>query len=107
MSTLSTGATVNLPAYKTEKIMEAQGSRDVVSGVASMQGRRPDFEDSHVLSIPIAGYPEYSFVGVFDGHGGTIAAKYASKHLLPAILNRPEFQSGTESGDAVMASSIL
>jgi hypothetical protein len=100
MTTLSTGAVVNLPPGKVDKDLAASGpGADVAAGVASMQGRRPEHEDAHLIAAPLAGYPGYSFFGVFDGHGGSMAAGYASKHVLPAVLARPEFTAGAESGD--------
>lgn len=99
MTTLSTGASVNLPAGKVAKELQGESSPDIVGGLASMQGRRPDFEDAHALQCPIPNFPSYSFMAVFDGHGGTLAAQYASQHLLPAIVNRPEFQTGYMTGD--------
>jgi serine/threonine protein phosphatase PrpC len=55
-------------------------------GVSSMQGWRPSMEDAHIcrqISDTV-----YLFC-VLDGHGGTLAAEYASQHLC-AILKEQE-----------------
>ncbi len=42
-------------------------------------------EDAHSCAETIASLPECAYFGVFDGHGGSRAAEYASKHLLAKI----------------------
>lgn len=71
-------------------------------------------EDSHTHILSLPDDPTVGFFGVFgktalvnvkvqrdvrkcslflDGHGGSIVAKYASKHLHKIIIQRPEFPS--------------
>ena len=40
---------------------------------------------------------EYAFFGVFDGHGGVHAAKFAKEHLLNEITNQNNFWSDDEN----------
>ncbi|KAG5680583.1 hypothetical protein PVAND_010080 [Polypedilum vanderplanki] len=60
-------------------------------GSSCMQGWRTSMEDahSHILSLPDD--PSTAWFSVFDGHGGGIVAKYASKHLHKYVIQRPEF----------------
>lgn len=44
-------------------------------------------EDAHTCVGNIAEFPDCSFFGVFDGHGGIGAANYVSANLLPKIVH--------------------
>ncbi len=62
-------------------------------GFAEMQGRRQTMEDEHcALTHKIAG-KDVEFYGVFDGHGGDRAAKFAKKHLHENIFSSEYFAS--------------
>ena len=65
-------------------------------------GGRPHMEDyvavcmspNDTLDIPdIPELREQIYVGVFDGHGGNEAAKYARENLWQAIQTQPHFMS--------------
>jgi protein phosphatase 1B len=58
-------------------------------GLCSMKGSRKSMEDAHcsLLSLPIKGLENWSFFGVFDGHGGDEISNYVSKELINSILN--------------------
>jgi protein phosphatase 1B len=58
-------------------------------GSCSMKGFRDSMEDAHcsLLSLPIQGLENWSFFGVFDGHGGDEISNYVSKELINSILN--------------------
>lgn len=43
-------------------------------------------EDAVCAVSQLEGFPGILFLGVFDGHGGDFASDYASKHLLPVLL---------------------
>lgn len=50
-----------------------------------------------------SGAVDYVFIGVFDGHGGLDASKFAKERLLENIVVQPQFHSGndTEVLDAI------
>lgn len=54
-------------------------------GLSFMQGKRPTMEDEHVHIVDSK--EECGFFGVYDGHGGVEAAKYAKKHLHEIFSN--------------------
>lgn len=58
---------------------------------SSMQGWRTSMEDSHTHILSLPDDPSVSWFSVFDGHGGSIVAKYASKHLHKYVIQRPEY----------------
>jgi protein phosphatase PTC2/3 len=80
-----------------------------------MQGWRTSMEDSHTHILSLPDEPSTTWFSVYgeslpaskcqsaseiiqnflflDGHGGSIVAKYASKHLHKFIIQRPEFPS--------------
>ncbi|CRL02198.1 CLUMA_CG015126, isoform A [Clunio marinus] len=60
-------------------------------GSSCMQGWRTSMEDSHTHILSLPDDPGTSWFSVFDGHGGSIVAKYASKHLHKFVIQRPEF----------------
>ena len=39
---------------------------------------------------------EYAFIGIYDGHGGAEAAKFARKHLINLIVNQKLFWSDND-----------
>lgn len=67
---------------KHTETKEGNGLRAVAS---SMQGWRIEMEDEHIVRIGMPGHPDFSFFGVFDGHGGKLTSAYASKHLVDKI----------------------
>ena len=62
---------------------------DLKYGLCSIKGDRKSMEDSHcsLLSLPIEGLENWSFFGVFDGHGGDEISNYISEELINSILN--------------------
>jgi len=67
----------------------------VVYGSASMQGWRVSMEDAHttIANLPHAPSPS-SYFAVYDGHGGRIVSRYASRHVHIELLKSPAFASG-------------
>jgi len=71
------------------------------SGFESVQGRRWNMEDCHILIDDLnAQFPDIlkndvsrSFYAVFDGHGGGNTAILVDEHLLPNILKDPNFNT--------------
>lgn len=56
------------------------------SGYCDIQGRRKVIEDFHTLHL----YESHQFYGVFDGHNGALAAKYASATLYGKVIDALE-----------------
>lgn len=54
------------------------------SGYCDIQGRRPTIEDFHTVHI----HPQHLFLGVFDGHNGNLASKYAAASFYDQIVER-------------------
>ena len=56
--------------------------------MAHMQGWRPEMEDtyiSHPIDLPKDGEKGMLF-GVFDGHGGDLASKFAMSHFKDILI---------------------
>jgi serine/threonine protein phosphatase PrpC len=61
------------------------------SGYCDLQGRRPTIEDFHSIHL----YPDVQFYGIFDGHTGNVASKYAASTLFDRlVLHLPELGRG-------------
>ncbi|XP_013775340.1 protein phosphatase 1L-like [Limulus polyphemus] len=78
--------------------------REGNANVYALQGRRPQMEDR--FSLMIDRKNDIALYGVFDGHGGEFAAKYAEQHLfknllpkLQDILNQPEWHKPEQAKD--------
>lgn len=57
---------------------------EYVWGNASTCGRRPTNEDAHVIYTTLKPV-KCSIIGIYDGHGGDSASKYASENLHQVI----------------------
>ena len=58
-------------------------------GLCDLRGRRARIEDHHAVVYD----DHYALWGVFDGHGGRAAARYAAREL-PAALGASSFDNG-------------
>ena len=74
-----------------------EGNRYAVS---SMQGWRVHMEDAHIAEPRLyavdedeqrISLPDHGLFAVFDGHGGTFAAKYAGQNLCRVLSCQPKF----------------
>ncbi|KAI8368185.1 phosphatase 2C-like domain-containing protein [Radiomyces spectabilis] len=63
----------------TEKTSHEGNDKFVMYGASSMQGWRVHMEDAHA-AIPYNATTNASYFAVFDGHGGSYAAKYSSEN---------------------------
>eukprot|EP00562_Extubocellulus_spinifer_P011187 CAMPEP_0178540978 /NCGR_PEP_ID=MMETSP0697-20121206/1304_1 /TAXON_ID=265572 /ORGANISM="Extubocellulus spinifer, Strain CCMP396" /LENGTH=1236 /DNA_ID=CAMNT_0020173329 /DNA_START=61 /DNA_END=3767 /DNA_ORIENTATION=+ len=54
------------------------------SGYCDIQGRRPTIEDFHTVHL----HPNHQFLGVFDGHNGNLASKYAASLFYDQLVER-------------------
>ncbi|VEU44307.1 unnamed protein product [Pseudo-nitzschia multistriata] len=53
------------------------------SGWCDLQGRRPTIEDFHSIHL----HQDHQFYGIFDGHTGNLASKFATSELYRELLN--------------------
>lgn len=63
-----------------------------------MQGWRIEMEDSHI-SVDIPSKPDHLFLGVWDGHAGAGAAKYASEHMVETLEATNEWKEYLANGE--------
>jgi protein phosphatase 1B len=77
-------------------------------GLCAVKGYRDSMEDAHcsLLSLPIKGLENWSFFGVFDGHGGDEISNYVSKELINSILNADKELFELLSSNNEIASSL-
>uniref|UniRef100_A0A7S4KBH8 C2H2-type domain-containing protein n=1 Tax=Odontella aurita TaxID=265563 RepID=A0A7S4KBH8_9STRA len=54
------------------------------SGYCDIQGRRKTIEDFHTVHLS----PKHQFYGVFDGHNGNLASKYAASLFYDQLVER-------------------
>eukprot|EP00943_MAST-04B_sp_MAST-4B-sp1_P001868 g1868.t1 len=68
----------------TKKDVESGKFDDIVYAVSNMQGWRTEQEDEHLIkhSFPVRAS---GIFGVFDGHGGTYAAKFLRNNLIKTM----------------------
>lgn len=76
----------------TEKETE-RGARGVVTyAVSSMQGWRPEMEDTHIAHLDVCTMDDFAIFGVFDGHGGGFTSSYLKKHFMEVLGRQEHFQ---------------
>ncbi|KAF8667886.1 hypothetical protein HU200_052511 [Digitaria exilis] len=65
-------------------------------GYSSFIGRRSTMEDCYDIKLTkVDGHPVNLF-GVFDGHGGNLAAEYLKDNLFKNVMKQPEFLTDTK-----------
>jgi serine/threonine protein phosphatase PrpC len=57
-------------------------------------------EDAHQIQIQIPGLPGHSFIAVYDGHGGAVAAEIAGAHMLAYLQKQPQYVAYAAGGGA-------
>lgn len=94
-----------------KETMHEQGKGELGNvgyALSSMQGWRVSMEDAHTHVLPLPENGKLSFFGVFDGHGGDLAAKFAAKHVLTYIQQSEAFEDLKDSTDPdILARSIM
>ncbi|XP_062513633.1 probable protein phosphatase 2C T23F11.1 [Corticium candelabrum] len=85
-------------AHLSEPVTEKDTHRlqnDLLSVASSaMQGWRITMEDAHSNVLKYGGDESAAFLAVFDGHGGSKVAKFASEHLHQQLLDTPAYKKG-------------
>ncbi|KAM0881842.1 hypothetical protein ACQ4PT_032681 [Festuca glaucescens] len=65
-------------------------------GYSSYRGRRENMEDFYDIKSSKTDAKRINVFGVFDGHGGSCAAKYLKEHLFENLLKHPAFLTDTK-----------
>lgn len=81
----------SLSSPVTSKQTSVWVSKHYYVTATNMQGWRVHMEDAHTCLLEIPGDPKAAYFSVFDGHGGTRVAKYASQHLHEHITAQTEY----------------
>ena len=90
----------------TKKEVESGTFHDVVYAVSNMQGWRAEQEDEHIVKTAFPAKANGIF-GVFDGHGGTFAAKFLKNHLVKSMKELSSNKSSSAlSSDTFFAELI-
>lgn len=63
-----------------------------------MQGWRIEMEDAHI-AVNIPSKPDHLFLGVWDGHAGAGAAKYAHDHIINFLEDTEEWKTYLQAGE--------
>jgi serine/threonine protein phosphatase PrpC len=71
-----------------------------------MQGHRPVMENRHLITEMIS-KPDHIFMGLFDGHSGSLAAYIVSKRLVGLIERTSAWREYLESADDKDAESLI
>lgn len=88
----------SLESPKIEKDSETYiSSTGLVCGGSGMQGWRIEMEDSHI-AIDIPSKPDHLFLGVWDGHAGGGAAKYAHDNIINFLEATDEWKEYVSQG---------
>ena len=69
------GALLDKPI--TEKHSDTAEGNGLRFGCSEMQGWRREMEDAHTVIATLPELPDHSYIAVYDGHGGSVAAELA------------------------------
>ncbi|KAG2232644.1 hypothetical protein INT48_004244 [Thamnidium elegans] len=83
------GQTLSEPI--TEKTSTHGSNKKYFYGCSHMQGWRLTMEDAHTTLLKL-GDTDFSFFGVFDGHGGSSIAHYTGQTLYKKVLESEYFE---------------
>ncbi|KAG8075623.1 hypothetical protein GUJ93_ZPchr0006g44232 [Zizania palustris] len=72
------------------------GDGKISWGYSSFKGRRPGMEDRFSIKSTTINGQTVNLFGVFDGHGGKLAAEYLKEHLFENLVKHPEFLKDTK-----------
>lgn len=65
-------------------------------------------EDAHAHMLPVPANSSIGFFGIFDGHGGDLAAKFAAKHVFTYVSNSEAYEGIDDNLDPnVLAEAIV
>ena len=75
----------------TSRVQERYGDTRCHIATSSMCGFRRSMEDAHSVVMRLPNHPNATFVGVFDGHGGKLAARFCAEHLAQRVDQLDKF----------------
>jgi serine/threonine protein phosphatase PrpC len=90
-----------LGAPVTDKETHVGSTAELKYGLSSMQGWRVHMEDAHIAETSLYYFNaenqkvylgNHSLFAVFDGHGGTYAAKYSGKNFCRVLTKQPKWK---------------
>ncbi|CAI5518591.1 unnamed protein product [Closterium sp. Naga37s-1] len=90
---------------RSTRAQEAEEASELVAvghsyAVMCKKGRREFMEDAYQAIPQFGTSPGNAFFGVFDGHGGTMAARFAAGNIAGNVLKAA--QQGAESPEAAL-----
>ncbi len=90
----------------TTTVPQFQFGENVRITVCASQGGRKYMEDRvHIECVRTpTGRIDYTYVAVYDGHGGAEASEYVRRHLFANIIEQPTF--GPDSSDEDILTAI-
>ncbi|KAL7264279.1 hypothetical protein ACSBR1_002272 [Camellia fascicularis] len=94
------GGCVATPVVGVERREVVEAESDGYS-VFCKRGRREAMEDRYSALLNLQGDPKQAFFGIFDGHGGAKAAKFAAENLDKNILDELERRDQEDTEEAV------
>ncbi|KAG9448306.1 hypothetical protein H6P81_014434 [Aristolochia fimbriata] len=65
-------------------------------GYSSFRGKRASMEDFFDIKTSNVDEKDVFMFGIFDGHGGSLAAEYLKDHLFENLLKHPQFMMNTK-----------
>ncbi len=71
--------------YPMEKVIE---EAEISWGVSERQGDRKTMEDAHIHEKVLIGDQQGDYFGIFDGHGGVQAARYAARNAVSFFVEK-------------------
>lgn len=86
------GQTLSEPITRKETTNDDNHSLKVA--VSCMQGWRINMEDEHAYRLCLNEEKETHIFAVFDGHGGQLAAQFASKKICDGVISHSAYQKG-------------
>lgn len=75
-----------------DKHSESGADERHLFGASEMQGWRINMEDAHTLLLKLDG-GKNAFFGVYDGHGGSSAAKFSGEHVPKRLASEEAYKS--------------
>ncbi|KAG8916804.1 Protein phosphatase 2C 2 [Tulasnella sp. 417] len=75
-----------------DKHSESGADERHLFGASEMQGWRINMEDAHTLLLKLEG-GNNAFFGVYDGHGGSSAAKFSGEHVPKRLASEEAYKS--------------
>jgi serine/threonine protein phosphatase PrpC len=71
----------------TSKRLYRFGNASYKVGMATMHGWRETMEDDHTVKLSLSRHPDFAFFGIFDGHSGSVCARFMADILYKNLDN--------------------